>query len=198
MALAVATPDNLNEFAKKLGLTLNGGGGSSDFVYISGYLKKDADRTHHFYIAVDSSVNMNGVTLRYCRKGRVHTRKGMTYHQEDTDTTRRVTGWHQVWRLPISDKQPLIELIFKSTSEPAMTIGNTSYYEVTVDGWDTLSEYLETEPSSGYSDGDGDDISIPYIMRSKGGVCLIKNGKQRSNFTRLFAASEDGSYHVMI
>lgn len=192
MAVTVATPANLNEFAQKLGQSLaeQGGGGSGDsnFVFIDSFIKKDSavdDGKPHLYLVIDSSIDLTDVTLRYCRKGRVNCRRkeSSPYHQNESGQKAHTAGWHQVWQLPLhTTKTPLIVPVFVSLT-PAFTLGGNAYYEITVGEYDTMYDFAnDSEFDTTYADENGDPISIGTILRKQGGVCLVRDGVQISNF----------------
>lgn len=192
MALTAATPANLNEFAQKLGEKIaeeaGGGSGDSNYVSISGYIAKNAlthDDIPHFYIGVESSISLADVTLRYCRKKRTKCRrKNLTYHDNGEEGFNAKTlGWHQVWKLPIEDKEPLFVPILKDPTTPDFTIGGIAYYEVAVEDYDTFFEFAtDSEFETGYLDNDKEPVSIGTILMKAGGFCLLKDGKQISNY----------------
>ncbi|MBQ9340106.1 MAG: hypothetical protein IJS13_07225 [Paludibacteraceae bacterium] len=194
MAQTVATPANLNDFAQQLGTslaeTLGGGGGSGDsnYVGIGSYVAKNAithDDIPHLYIAVEASISLEDVTLRYCRKKRTKCRrKGLTYHDNGDGYNAKTRGWHQVWCLPLhSTKTPLFVPVLKNASTPDFTIGGIAYYEVTVGNYNTFYDFAtDAEYETGYLDADKEPVSIGTILSKAGGICLIKDGKQISNF----------------
>lgn len=189
MALTAATPANLNEFAEKLGEKIaeeaGGGSGDSNYVSISSYVAKNAlthDDIPHLYIGVEASISLEDVTLRYCRKKKTKCRrKNLDYHDNGDGFNAKTRGWHQVWRLPISDKAPLFVPMLKSTS-PAFTIGGIAYYEVSVEDYETFFDFATSEFETGYYDQDKEPVSIGTILSKAGGICLLKDGKQISNF----------------
>lgn len=194
MALSAATPANLNEFAEKLGEKIaeeaGGGSGDSNYVSISSYVAKNAlthDDIPHLYIGVEASISLEDVTLRYCRKKRTKCRrKNLTYHDNGEDGYNAKTrGWHQVWQLPLHEtKTPLFEPILLSTT-PDFTIGGIAYYEVSVENYETFFDFATSEFETGYENEDHEPVSIGTILSKQGGICLIKDGKQISNFAVL-------------
>ena len=192
MAQTVATPENLNDFAQQFGTslaeTLGGGGGSGDsnYVGIGSYVAKNAiqhDDIPHLYIAVEASISLENVALRYCRKKKTRCRrKNLNYHDNGDGYNAKTRGWHQVWRLPLHDtKTPLFTPMLVSET-PAFTISGIAYYEVTVENYDTFYEFATSDFETGYLDQDKEPVTIGTILSKAGGICLVKDGKQISNF----------------
>ena len=213
MAVTIATPENFRQFSVEFGQELAekfGAGqgedspaGSSNFVHIDSYISKNAhelDDIPHLYIAVDSSVSIAGCDLRYCRKGRVICRRADSspYHNNDS-VKAHTTGWHQVWSLPLhSVKTPLFTPVLVSET-PAFTIGNIAYYEVTVDNYSTFYEFVTSGVSTGYQakvDGNLEDVELTTILAKAGGICLVKDGAQISNFAPVRVCEHDGNYYI--
>lgn len=196
MSQPVATPENLDKFAKELGerIAQETAGRNSNFVFIDSYISKNLssnDGISHLYLVVDSSVDMSAVSLRYCRKKRVKVRRSeySDYYENDRHNA-HTTGWHQVLRLPISNREPLICPILKSTT-PDFTLDGNAYYEITIDGYEQFIDFATDDSfGTGYNDQDGAPVPISAILRKNGGVCLIKDGKQISNFA-MFRAQYD-------
>lgn len=205
MAQVAATPENLQDFAEQLGERLSEeladlGGGDSSFIFVESYIKKDTtdgEGKPHLYLVMDSSISLTGLSLRYCRKGRVRCRRkdSSPYHNNDGDKA-HTTGWHQVWQLPLhTTKTPLIQPILASTT-PAFVIAGNAYYEITVEDYDTMYDFInDSEFDTGYVDAESNPVSIGAIMRKQGGVCLVRDGVQISNFAH-FRASYDESNGV--
>lgn len=198
MAVTVATAQNLSDFVQLLGERLgNGGGGSGDsnFVFIESFIKKDStgDGKPHLYLVMDSSISLEGISLRYCRKGRVRCRRKSSspYHNNEEGAKAHTTGWHQVWQLPLhTTKTPLVVPILAS-STPAFTIGGNAYYEITVEDYDTFYDFInDSEFVTGYTDSESNALPIGAILKKQGGVCLVRDGVQISNFAH-FRASYD-------
>ena len=64
MAETVATPDNLNKFAKELGerLAQEAAGGNSNFVFIDSYISKNVstnDGISHVYLVIDKDIDLS-------------------------------------------------------------------------------------------------------------------------------------------
>lgn len=206
MALTVATPENLNKFARDLGKALaensssgEGGGGTSNYISIDTYISRDnlfGDSKPHLYLVVDSEVDMTDITLRYCRKGRTDCRRktSASPHAEENHEALgkrnyrvHTTGWHQIWRLPLhEEKVPLIVPVLKSTTPDFVRDGN-AYYEITVDGYDTMFDFMNDEEF----DSTYKNTTVWYIMRKHGGICLVRDGIQISNFARFKAEISD-------
>lgn len=203
MAVAVATAENLNEFASRLGERLagqGGGSGDSNFVFVSSFVSKnrtsEEDGTR-LYLVVDSSIDLTGLTLRYCRKGRTKIRrKELQYHDTGEGYNAHSTGWHQIWQLPLHEtKTPLIVPILKDPSTPDFVLNGNAYYEITVDEYDSFMEYIESGVDSGYRDQDSEPIPVGRMLCKTGGVCLVRDGVQISNFAT-FRASYDSDNDV--
>lgn len=209
MAETIATPENLQQFASELGQTLAeelGGttpAGSSDYVRIDSYISKNAhevDGVPHLYIAVNSNVSIAGCALRYCRKGRVICRRSESSPYHDNNSIKAHTnGWHQVWQLPLhSVRTPLFTPVLVSEA-PAFTIGDISYYEVTVDNYTTFFDFVTSGMSTGYQakvDGDLEDVELTSILAKAGGICLMRNGVQISNFASVRVYKYEGGYSI--
>ena len=203
MALEVATSQNLNEFASRLGERLagqGGGSGDSNFVFVSSYVGKNLTSENdgtHLYLVVDSSISMADKSLRYCRKGRTHIRrKGLSYHDTGEGYNAHSTGWHQIWQLPLhSTKTPLIVPIIKNPTTPDFVLNGNAYYEITVDGYDSFMQYIEDGVESGYLDMNKEPVPVGKLLCKTGGVCLVRGGVQISNFAT-FRASYDSDNDV--
>ncbi|MBR1525087.1 MAG: hypothetical protein IJ640_00305 [Prevotella sp.] len=200
MSQTVATPANLNEFAQSLGTRLaqeaGGGSGDSNFVYVESFVKKE-EGVPHIYLVVDSSISLEDVSLRFGRKGRTHCRRSdkSPYHNNADVPKAHTVGWHQVWRLPLhTTKTPLIVPVLKSLT-PAFTIGDNAYYEITVSGYQNLYEFLtDDEFVTGYKNRDNDPLPVSQILSHPCGVCLVRDGKQISNwagFRALYREDDD-------
>ena len=200
MAVTVATPQNLNDFAQQLGQALgNAGGGSGDsnFIFVSSYVSRNRTSENdgtHLYLVVDSSISLADKSLRYCRKGRTHIRrKGLSYHDTGAGYNAHSTGWHQIWQLPLhSEKTPLIVPVLKNPTTPDFVLNGNAYYEITVDGYDSFMEYIEDGVESGYLDMDEEPVPVGKLLCKTGGVCLVRDGVQISNFAT-FRASYDSN-----
>lgn len=188
MAIMVATPENLNDFAEKLSKKINTSVDTS--VSIDSYYSRLADgldQAYRSYIVVDKDFDISTSTLQFGRRGRTNIRNHRRFKfNEEARFNGHTTGWHQVWKLPISNKEPLVKPILKSTT-PAFVNGSKAYYEFTIEGYETVFDFLCDEQfETGYIDSDGSEIRIGDILRKKPcGVCLIKDGKQISNYASL-------------
>lgn len=197
MAQTVATPDNLNNFAKELGerIAQEAAGGNSNFVFIDSYISKNVstnDGISHVYLVIDKDIDLSNVTIQYQRKKRVKVRRSYnsSYYENDEHHRAHTTGWHEVLRLPIRNREPLIRPILKSTT-PDFILGGNAYYEITVDGYEQFIDFVTDDSfGTGYCDQEGSPVPISAILRKNGGVCLIKDGKQISNFA-MFRAQYD-------
>ncbi len=202
MAETVATPDNLNKFAKELGerLAQYASGGNSNLVFIDSYISKNVttnDDISHVYLVIDKDFDLSNVSLQYQRKKRVKVRRNNNspYYDNDENHRAHTTGWHEVLRLPISNREPLIRPILKSTT-PNFILGGNAYYEITVDGYEQFIDFVTDDSfGTGYCDQEGSPVPISAILRKNGGVCLIKDGKQISNFA-MFRAQYDDTNNV--
>lgn len=192
MALPAATPENLEQFSKllaeRLAQSLGGKSGTSNFIFIDSYITKNIavnDGISHLYLVVDSKIDLSNVSLRYCRKKRVKVRrsKDSPYYENEDMHRAHSTGWHHVWRLPISDQQPLILPILKS-STPDFVIGGNAYYEITVEGYDQFIDFATDDSfDTGYQNAEGNPVPVSSILNKMGGVCLIDTeGHQISNY----------------
>jgi hypothetical protein len=196
MAMMVATPDNLNDFAEKLSEKINKlGGGSSDFVSIDSYYTRFADgldEARHSYIVVDKDFDISTIALQFGRRKRTNVRNDeRTKFNEEERHDGHTTGWHQVWRLPISNKEPLVKPILKSTT-PEFIKGSKAYYEFTVDGYETFFDFATDDDfETGYMYGDGGMVTIKKILKSPCGICFIKDGKQISNHAPVRISYDD-------
>lgn len=205
MALYAATPENLSDFAISLGnrlAQLFGGGSaqpsevSGNFVYIDSYIRYESanDGIPHLYLIVDSAVSMSGISLRYSRKGHVRCRrvKNSPYHNNESGAKAHSTGWHQVWRLPLhSVKTPLFTPVLMSDT-PSFSVSGKAYYEITVENYDTFYDFInDSDFSTGYIDQDSEPVPIGTILSKLGGICLIRNNVQVSNYAHFRASFVD-------
>ena len=193
MALPVATPENLSEFAQKLGQSLaeelGGGGGeqtpsrTSNFIHIGILLTDEADKsTMRMYLVVDKDVDMSELTLRFARYKRCMMRRKGVKHIPELSHNLKKLGWHNVWRLPVASKIPLVQPVIKSS--PYKVEDGTAMYEITVSGYDSFFDFCTDDgASTGYKHLD--DLTYPFaalVSNGKCGVCLMKEGVQVSNY----------------
>lgn len=189
MAQLAATAANLDEFAQSLGERLaeeigqGGGSGDSNFIYVESYVNKEGE-IPHLYLVVDSTIDLSGMSLRFGRKGRTKCRRSdkSPYYDNEGAEKLHTVGWHQVWKLPIHDHLPLLTPILKSLT-PEFTKGGNAYYEITVDGYESLYEFMvDGTFETGYLNKDNDPLPISDILMKTSGVCLVRDGQQISNW----------------
>lgn len=196
MAMMVATPENLNDFAEKLSeKIIELGVGSSDYVSIDSYYTRyvdGLDGARHSYIVVDKDFDISTITLQFGRRKRTNVRndKRIKFNKEERSNG-HTTGWHQVWLLPISNKEPLVKPILKSTT-PSFIKGSKAYYEFTVDGYETFFDFaFDDDFETGCVDGEGNSVPIRHMLKCPCGICFIKDGKQISNYATVRASYRD-------
>ena len=172
------------------------GGGSSNYVPITVSVKRMLDDeygdTQKVYIGVPSNTNIEDLEPVYVRYSKTRDRdKEKQIQQEWNKASHK--EWHQVWKLPVSNKEPLITLVFKDKDNCDYSNNGWDFYEVYWyynDAEYPMTDLVNNYDPTGYKkiqDESLEDVTIHDILKCRtNGIRLYRNGDPVSNPIKFF------------